>query len=153
VNAALRDVRTLTRPVVALMDIDPATHAPPITTFAWGDLSFTGVVTKVNQRYTLFLDSGVPVRAQLQVSLQEYKEPADEARETKRETADFTRRHQVGAGETLSGIAGAMYGDPAKWRPLAIANDLEELRRPPAGLVLDVPALPYRDPVTGNVHA
>jgi nucleoid-associated protein YgaU len=71
----------------------------------------------------------------------------------KRQTADFTHRHVVGQGQTLSGIASAVYGDPTKWRPIAIANDLDDPRRLPPGLVLDVPRLPFRDPQTGRVHA
>ncbi len=153
VNPALGDVRRLTGKVAALMEIDPATHAPPLVTFSWGELGFTGVLVRVNQRFTMFLETGVPVRAQLQVSFQEYKEPLDEAKEVKRETADHTRRHEVGEGQTLSGIAWSVYRDPGKWRPLAIANDLVELRRLRPGVVLDVPALPYRDPITGDVYA
>jgi Contractile injection system tube protein len=148
----LSDVRSLTGKVTALMEINPATHAPPLVTFTWGELAFTGVLVRANQRFTMFVDSGVPVRAQLQVSFQEYKEPLDEAKEVKRETADHTRRHEVGDGQTLSAIAWSVYRDPGKWRPLAIANDLVEVRRLQPGSVLDVPALPYRDPATGDVY-
>ncbi|HEV2953037.1 MAG TPA: peptigoglycan-binding protein LysM, partial [Candidatus Dormibacteraeota bacterium] len=48
VNAANSDVRKLTQPVVDLMAINPATHAPPIVLFAWGGLTFTGVLGKVS---------------------------------------------------------------------------------------------------------
>jgi nucleoid-associated protein YgaU len=153
VNAALSDVRRLTRRVVDLMAINPATHAPPVVLFAWGDLTFTGVLVRANQRFTMFLDSGVPVRALLQVTFHEWLDAADEAKRVKRETADYTHVHTVAEGDTLSAVAARSYGDPRKWRPIAIANDLEDPRRLRTGARLELPPLPYRDPVSGEVHA
>jgi len=151
--AAGTDVRQLTQRVTGLMRINPETHAPPGVLFAWGSLTFTGVLVRANERFTMFLESGIPVRAQIQVSFHELVRGEDEAREVKRQTADFTHRHIVAQGETLSSIAAAVYGDPAKWRPIAMASDLEDPRRLPPGLVLDVPRLPYRDLQTGEVLA
>jgi hypothetical protein len=151
VNRAHSDVRDLTRPVVALMEIDANTHAPPRVSFAWGQLVFTCVLASVSQRFTMFNDTGVPVRAQLEVTFAEYVNEAEEARQVKRQTADFSRLHTIGQGETLSAIAWRVYGDPRKWRPIAIANELEAPRRLRPGVVLRVPALPYRDPATGRV--
>jgi hypothetical protein len=153
VNPPASDVRALTGPVVDLMAINPETHAPPVVLFAWGELTFTGVLSRVTQRFTMFLDSGVPVRAQLQVTFSEWVSGIEEAKAVKRQTADYTRVHVVGEGETASDVAYRAYGDPAKWRPIAIANGLEDPRRPQVGLELSVPALPYRDPDTGRMHA
>jgi hypothetical protein len=150
---ARSDVRQLTRQVSALMSINPKTHAPPGVQVAWGSLTFVGVLVRATERFTMFLESGIPVRAQVQVSFHERMTGEEEARQVKRQTADFTHRHVVGQGQTLSGIASDVYGDPAKWRPIAIASDLDDPRRLPAGLVLAVPRLPFRDPQTGRVHA
>jgi len=147
------DVRQLTRQVTALMSINPETQAPPGVLFAWGSLTFMGVLVRATERFTMFLESGIPVRAQVQVSFHEWVTGEEEAREVKRQTADFTRRHVVGQGQTLSAIASTVFGDPAKWRPIAIASGLDDPRRLPPGLVLDVPRLPFRDPQTGRVHA
>jgi hypothetical protein len=152
-NQPATDVRSLSGPVIALMEINPETHAPPVVLFAWGNVTFTGVLSRVTQRFTMFLDSGVPVRAQLQVSFSEWVSGVEEAKAVKRQTADFTRVHVVGHGETLSSIAHRAYGDPTKWRPIAIANALLDPRRPPVGLQLSIPALPYRDPDSGRVYA
>jgi nucleoid-associated protein YgaU len=152
VNPPLSDVRALTSGVVGLMSINPVTHAPPVVLFTWGDLTFTGVLVRASERFTTFLESGVPVRAQVQVTFHEWISGEEEAKEVKRQTADYTHRHDVGQSETLSAIAAAIYGDPTKWRPIAIANELEDPRRLRAGLALDVPPLPYRDPLTGEVH-
>src|SRR6266550_418157 len=105
VNAARSDVRDLTQKVVDLMAINPETHAPPIVLFAWGGLSFTGVLSRVNQRFTMFMDTGIPVRARLQVTFQEWKTPLQEAKEVRRQTSDYTRRYRLAQGETLSQVA------------------------------------------------
>jgi hypothetical protein len=152
VNPARGDVRRLTGPVVELMSINSETHAPPVVLFAWGELTFRGVLARATQRFTMFLESGVPVRAQLQVTFNEWVSGADEAKQVKRQTADFSRVHAVGERETLSGIAAATYGDPRKWRPIAIANALESPRRLPVGHTLTIPALPYRDPQSGREY-
>ncbi|TMD63138.1 MAG: peptigoglycan-binding protein LysM [Chloroflexi bacterium] len=152
-NQAQDDVRKLTQPVVDLLAINPDTHAPPKVLFNWGGLAFKGVLAKVSQRFTMFLDNGIPIRARLSVTVNEYKTAAEEAKEVKRQTADFTRAYRVADGETVSAIAGQIYRDATKWRPIAIASRLEDPRRLPTGLLLTIPPLPYRDPDNGQVYA
>jgi hypothetical protein len=153
VNPAASDVRKLTGRVTGLMAIDPETHAPPRVLFAWGDVTFTGVLARVSQKFTMFLESGIPVRAELQVTFNEWTSAEIEPKAVKRQTADHSRRYVVGERETLSAIAYSAYGDPQKWRPIAIANGIDRPRRLPVGAVLILPPLPYRDPQTGQVHA
>ena len=147
------DVRKLTQPVVDLMAINPETHAPPIVLFSWGGLNFTGVLSRVNQRFTMFLETGVPVRARLQVTFQEWKTASQEAKEVRRQTADYTRRHRLAQGETLAQVAAAFYGDATLWRPIAIANGIDDARRLETARELRVPKLPYRDPDSGLLYA
>ncbi len=152
-NQKFQDVRELTRRVTDLMNIMPETHAPPVLLFTWASLSFTCVLSKVSQKFVMFLPEGTPVRARLTVSFSEYRNIDLEAKEVKRETADYTKRYIVGEGETLSAIAGRLYGDARLWRPLALANRIENPRVLPVGLALRVPQLPYRDPDSGRLHA
>jgi Contractile injection system tube protein len=147
-----QDVRELTRKVTDLMNIMPQTHAPPVLLFTWASLSMTCVLSKVSQKFVMFLPDGTPVRARLTVGFSEYRNVDLEAKEIKRETADFTKRYVVGEGETLSGIAGRLYGNPRLWRPLALVNGILTPRDLPVGLALRVPQLPYRDPDTGLLH-
>jgi nucleoid-associated protein YgaU len=146
-----KDVRVQTSRVVDLLNIDPQTHAPPVLMFLWGKLKFRCVLAKANQRFIMFLPTGVPVRAKVQVTLQEFTNGDYETKEVKRETADYTKTYVVGYGETLSGIATAVYNDPTQWRPLAVANNIDDPRMLPIGLRLVVPRLPYQDPETGEV--
>jgi nucleoid-associated protein YgaU len=150
-NAAGDDARRVVQRVVALMDIDPATHAPPVVLFTWASLSFTCVLARASQKFIMFRQDGVPVRARVQVTFNEFLNAELEAREVKRETGDYSRRHVVRQAETLSGIAGRAYEDPAAWRPIAIRNGVDNPRRLGVGRSLLIPQLPFVDPETGEV--
>jgi nucleoid-associated protein YgaU len=147
------DVRVQTGKVVDLMNIDPRTHAPPIVLFAWGSLTFTCVLARATQRFIMFRQDGIPVRARLQVTFNEFRNVELEAKEIKRETADFTKRYTVGQGESLSGIAYTEYGNPALWRPIALRNGIDDPRELETGFELAIPPLPFRDPDSGEVYA
>jgi nucleoid-associated protein YgaU len=150
-NAAGEDVRPLVRRVTDLMNIDPTTHAPPVLLFTWGSLSFTCVMAKANQKFTMFRPDGVPVRAKVTVSFNEFRNGDLEAKEVKRETADYSKLHVVVQGETLSSIAAQVYSNAATWRPIAILNAIDDPRSLKVGRHLLVPQLPFRDPETGEV--
>jgi nucleoid-associated protein YgaU len=150
--AAGSDVRVLTQKVVSLMDIAPSLHAPPPLIFAWGSLTFTCVLQKCAQRFVLFRADGVPVRARLQTTFSEFRNVEMEAREVKRETADYTKTHVVLDGETLPTIAHQVYGDAERWRPIALRSGIDDPTALTVGQKLSIPRLPYRDPETGAVR-
>lgn len=147
-NAAHDDVRKTVQKILDLMAIEPSTHAPPPALFSWGSLTFSCVLVRCSQRFTHFLGDGTPVRARLTCQFVEYRNAEIEAKEVKRETTDFTKRHLLGEGETLDGLAAREYDDPAQWRLIARANGLKAPRRPPAGVVLELPRLPSRLPLS-----
>jgi nucleoid-associated protein YgaU len=151
VNAAQSDVRTMTQQVVGLMDIDPTTHAPPVVLFTWASLTFTCVLARCAQRFIMFLPTGIPVRARLQVTFNEFRNADLEAKEVKRETSDYSKWHVTAQGETLASIANAGYGDPRLWRVVGMANGVDHPRRLSVGQALALPSLPWRDPQTGVV--
>jgi nucleoid-associated protein YgaU len=151
-NEAGQDVRALTKKITGLMNIDPATHAPPILLFTWGSLSFTCVLGRGSQRFIMFLADGTPVRARLQVTFNEFRNVDLEAKEIKRETSNYTKLYVAIQGETLSAIANRTYGNPALWRPIAILNGIGNPQELAAGTRLVVPQLPFRDPETGEVY-
>jgi nucleoid-associated protein YgaU len=153
VNGAGDDVRGLTRRISDLMAIDASTHAPPVLLFTWASLSFTCVLARVTERFIMFRPDGVPVRARLQVTFNEFRNAELEAKEVKRETADYSKVHVAGQDETLAAIAWRTYGDPALWRPIALHNQIDDPRVVPTGLRLVVPRLPYPDPESGEVYA
>jgi nucleoid-associated protein YgaU len=150
-DADKRDVRELTDRVVRLLDIDADLHAPPVLRVQWGSLDFRCVLARATQRFQMFADNGVPVRARVSVSFSRFIDPEREAREVNRQTADFTKVHMVTDGETLAGIAAHHYDDPQAWRPIALANDLGDPRAIRVGQMLRVPSLPFNDPASGEL--
>ncbi len=150
-NEAGEDVRKYTQKITDLMVINSDTHAPPVIIFAWGKFSFTCVLARVSQRFIMFNKDGAPVRARLNVTFNEYIDFELEAKERNRQTADFTKVHVVTQGETLSSIANALYKSPRLWRPIAIANTIDDPRRITVGQQLRVPSLPFTDPASGEV--
>ena len=145
------DVRDQTSKITDLLKINSDLHAPPILQVAWGTLTFQCVLARANQKFIRFLEDGRPVRAKINVTFNEFIDAEHESKEVNRQTSDFTKIHTVMAGETLSGIAAAVYEDAEMWRPLAIANHIDDPRSISAGQELNIPALPYFSPETGEV--
>ncbi len=138
------DVRKETNKIYRLLDILGPTHVPPVCTFSWGSLTFVGIVTSVNGKYTLFLPSGVPVRATLSVTFKEHIPVDVQVRAIPTESADHTKTRTVKRGDSLFGIAAEEYGDPAAWRPIARANRIDSPRELEPGRVLVIPPLSGR---------
>ncbi len=151
IAAAGSDVRNLTQQITNLMVIDSTTHAPPVVVFTWASLSFTCVLAKCVQKFVMFIGDGTPVRARLQVSFQGYNNSTTESKELKLQTADYSKSYTVAQGDTLSKIAGVVYGNPLLWRPIGMNNGLDNSIELTIGQQLLVPQLPYTDPETGEV--
>lgn len=133
------DVRELTDRFAELVLVDGDLHAPPLVQFAWGSITFTSVVESVNTTFTMFARDGTPVRARADVTFKEYTPPSKQLQGEPRFSADKTTVHRVTEGETLPSIAAEEYGDPARWRPIAEANDVVNPRRLEAGAELTIP--------------
>lgn len=134
------DVRQVTDKVVALTRIGSDKKYPPVCEVTWGTLStkdfpFIGVITNLTQRFTLFRSDGTPVRANLTVVFTEFLDPEVDQRET---DPELTTR-VVRLTDSLSSIAGELYQDPALWRIIAEANQIDDPRHLRTGQVLKIP--------------
>ena len=138
------DVRDYTAEVVQLVTVQGDLHRPPRCKMSWGSNDFGGLqwaLQSLNQRYTLFLPDGTPVRATLGCSFKEWRSSKEEARTVKRSSPDVAKTRVVKLGETLSSIAAEEYNDPALWRPIAELNRINNPRRVAPGQVLAIPPL------------
>ena len=145
------DVRDQIKNLLDLLNINGDLHAPPIIQISWASLQFRCVLARASQKFILFLPDGRPARARITCTFNEYIDPEREAKEVSRQTSTYTKAHIVTFGETLSGIAAAIYGDPNQWRPIAIVNEVDDPRDLVAGQSLQIPPLPFIDPETGEV--
>ena len=132
------DVRKFTSPLLALAAINEEFHRPPICKLSWGEFDniFTGVVTSMSQNFTMFMPSGMPVRATVTCSFTE----CDMA-ELELHSADITKTYLVKPNDTLHTIAVKQYGDAAEWRRIARANNIVNPRLLSPGTRLIIPTL------------
>ena len=143
----IKDVRKLTDKLVKLTLKERAGNKeqpPPICRISWGGssaqnltLPFVGVVESLSQDFTLFDSDGRPLRANLDVTFKEFLRPEEDKR---RNDPEFTT-HTVKRGDTLTSIAAEVLGDPARWRVIADANQLDNPRALETGLTLSIPKI------------
>jgi LysM repeat protein len=120
---------------------------PPVVELSWGQAQsgvgfpFKCVLESLKQQFTLFTSDGMPVRAKVSVSFKEYEQPKEEQQKEPRRSSYPAQTYTVREGETLSGIAAAVWNDPAKWRVLADANEISNPRVLQPGQALIVPAI------------
>ena len=147
------DVRKETSKIVKLTRIQPSkdrgapeTEPPPVCEVSWGkfypegsdfDFPFTGVITNLVQRFTLFKSDGTPVRANLTVTFTEFLVPQTDKKKTDPELTT----HVVMRGDTISSIAAQVYRNPTSWRTIAEANRLDDPRHLEIGQTLTIPLL------------
>lgn len=137
------DVRKETNRLAALARIERDLGRPPVVELSWGeapmgsDFPFTGVLTSLSQSFVLFTPEGTPVRANVSATFTELLSAEMDLRETDPELTT----HRVRRGDTLAGIAAAVYRDPRQWRLIAEANGIDDPRRLDAaiGRTLTVP--------------
>jgi hypothetical protein len=140
-GAETEDVRQYTRKVTALLDIDRHLHAPPVCKFIWGKLEFKAVIDSITQNFTMFMDSGIPVRSKLTVNFTEYRTITEQLEGTPRQSADKTKYHILTQADNLWLLADKAYGDPGRWRVLAEANHIDNPRLLVPGTELSIPPL------------
>ncbi|GAX37258.1 CIS tube protein [Nodularia sp. NIES-3585] len=125
--------------------IGTSTKRPPRCKLIWGTISGKdslllpdGFLERVTKKLTHFLQDGTPVRATLNCTFKEWREPEKQAKIAN--LIDDPVRI-VKRGETLSSIATEEYGDPALWRVIAKENRLTNPRNLNPGTVLTIPPL------------
>lgn len=138
------DVRVKTNEVVALTRIKRDMERPPVLSISWGDGSqdglnfpFVGVITSLTQNFTLFSSAGKPLRATLSIKVLEFLDWKKDELET---DPEFTTR-LVKRGDSLGSIAHEVYRDPARWRVIAEANQIDDPRHLTIGLRLAIPKI------------
>jgi hypothetical protein len=144
------DVRQYTSQVAKLAEVDGQKERPPVCTITWGPtvdpyagLPFKGVLESLSQKFTMFLADGTPVRATLDVQFKEGEAPARQRRRNPRGSGSplEPKRRVVREGDALWRIAAEEYGDPAQWRPIAVANNITTPRALDPGTELIIPSI------------
>lgn len=97
---------------------------PPRVSFSWSGVWFTGIVIGLEQHYTMFLSSGIPVRARLSVTLKSVLTDKEELASLG--IPNCRKLHQVSATDRIDLLAHETTGVSGFWREIAKANDIED---------------------------
>jgi nucleoid-associated protein YgaU len=139
------DVRQYTNQVLSLATVEHHgnLHRPPVCRLMWGRGAdfFQGVLQRLSQKFTMFLEDGTPVRATLSCMFKEWRDNEEEAKRQNRQSSDVAKTYIVRRGDTISSIAFAHYHDPRRWRPIARANQLSDPTAIAPGTRLLIPTL------------
>ncbi len=146
---ARTDVREHTNKIYHLTTVEEHgdLHRPPLCRLTWGHFNFDDfqwVLQSLNQRFTLFLDNGTPVRATLSCTFKQWRSDEVEAKLLNKQSVDVAKTRTVRRGDTLSSIAAEEYRDPTLWRPIAETNGIDNPRILTPGTPLAIPALRSR---------
>jgi nucleoid-associated protein YgaU len=139
------DVRQITEKIRKLMDINENAKdmttvkgRPPMVEFRWGQIwTFKAVITRLSENCTLFRDDGIPIRATLDITFLQAKDPSiyPAQNPTTMGTSGY-KRWVVREGDSIDWIAYREYGNSAMWRYLADINNLDDPGRLRPGQVL-----------------
>ncbi len=119
------DVRRETMKITNLLDPrvpGKSTKKPPTCLFVWGGYSYRGVISKIDQKYTMFLENGTPVRSLLDITLISDKPQKQVELDQGKEAC--RKLWIVKSGDRLDLIASEALKDPLKWRTIATANGI-----------------------------
>ncbi|BAY14138.1 CIS tube protein [Calothrix sp. NIES-2098] len=153
---AKTDVRTHTDKIFDLATIQKhgSLHRPPLCKLMWGKFDFNNfqwVLTNLNQRFTLFLDNGTPVRANLTCTFKQWRSDQEDAKLTNKQSPDVAKTRLVKDKERISNIAYEEYEDPTLWRAIAQANKIDNPTYLKPGIVLAIPALRPGSSLGGDI--
>lgn len=127
--------------LTGLMRINSELHAPPIVQFIWDTEIFQGVIDSMSVSYVLFTPEGVPLRAEMAMSLIAYRPVEVQIAERPRNSPDVEKSVVFRRGDRLDLIAAGVFQDPARWRDIARANGIADPRRVAPGTQLLVPRI------------
>lgn len=130
-------VSVYTNELMKLVMVKPDEHQPPLVTFCWGNLEFTGHVKFLEHTYTMFTMSGKPIRASVKLVIVH----ENDGYKTPLESPDRTKYTTYAEGMSLWMLAYKEYGDCEKWRVIAKANGIENPLDLKPGQMLKIPAL------------
>ena len=140
-----KNVKDYVKKIERLMLIDVEKHRPPLVLVHWGKnaLNFQCVLEHMEQRYTMFIEDGTPVRAIVNVTFKEIDPNQNGAlvSEGEKQSPDHTKVRVIKAGDTLQSLSAFEYEDASLWKILAEHNDIEDPLNIPAGTIIEIPPL------------
>jgi hypothetical protein len=120
IRAVTRQIADLTKPAFG----QGARKEPPVVVFTWAGALFTGIIVKLEQKFTMFLSSGIPVRAELSVTFKAVLTQEEDLRA--RGYFNCRQLWPVQENDRLYLIAAKTLGDASLWRMIADDNQIDD---------------------------
>lgn len=122
----------------------PVASQPPQLMFIWGPpkvgFVYEVMLTQVTISYVRFNPIGIPVRAEVSLSMRQIPSLLSEMPTNPTSGGPAGRRtHVVRSGDTLQSIAMSYYGQPGQWRAIAAANRIDDPARVRPGTTVYLP--------------
>jgi hypothetical protein len=145
-----QDVRIHTAKLAKLLVPNDIGKRPPIVVLEWGgndpDIAnstfpFECVLERLTQKFTLFNNSGRPVRATVNTTFKQFRLLEDELKRNPQRNSFPFQVYTSKSGDTLAGIAAKQWKDPLRWREIASTNSIDNPRLIEAGQTLLIPAI------------
>lgn len=123
-----QDVRRETKRITDLTKFSTGSDTrrmPPTVDFVWDKSLYTGIVSSVEQTFTMWLPTGVPCRASLVVTFTSNPTPAQ--KEADAGGPNCRQRWRVSPDDRLCLIAQKTTGNTANWQQIALANQIRNV--------------------------
>lgn len=138
-QSAGTDVRNLTDKLWKMVlinedkvDAKTGKGQPPTVVFDWGKLHFKSVITNLSQHFTLFTETGIPLRCSVDVDLQQYIDEAGTTGTAQAGTVTTTAPVTAVQGQRLDN----MTANPNDQRRVAENNNIDNPLNVPRGTQL-----------------
>lgn len=130
--SVLRDAPSVKKDIAKLeklcLRMNGDIHEPHFLRVRWGEFSFDCRLKSLGIHYTLFDESGDPLRAEIDLALVEDKSAKKIFREAGKNSPDLTHARVVKAGDTLPLLCHEIYGSSRHYLRVARDNGLDDFR-------------------------
>lgn len=145
-DASKKDIRNkFIKPLEKAIQVDSDLHAPLFCQIIWGTLNFVGILESLEKKYTLFNKSGIPVRARVTLKVKEYIPLPLIVKNARLSSPDRRKMFTLKDGDDIWQMSYRAYEDPAQWRVIAEANNIDDPLELEPGKDLIIPVLDARD--------
>jgi Contractile injection system tube protein len=144
-NIGAKEVSSVTDEIKKFNDVvykyNGSIHSPNYLKVLWGALSFECRMSDLKVEYPLFAPSGVPLRAMLSPTFEQYISPKKLALKAANSSPDLTHYRIVAAGDTLPLMCHRIYRDSKYYVEVARVNGLIDFRNLEPGQRIFFPPL------------
>lgn len=116
-------------------------HQPMKMMIVWGTFLMTGVLSSASVKYTMFDNDGVPIRAEMDITVDEAADLSLIEKEIKLNSPDLSKSITVKQGDTLPDLCFKEYGDASLYPKIAEVNELTNFRKLKPGTELLFPPI------------